>query len=78
MSLPGRSCLKAANPKVDFLPAKVAPKVDLGTLLDPKRDPKSPFLAQNQHKIEKKSFQEGFQKKARKFNEKLIQKLMPK
>ena len=50
------------NSKVDLLAEMVAPKVDFGPLGVP-RGPKSHFLVKSQHKITKKSIQEGFQKK---------------
>ena len=58
------------NSKVDILAEMVAPGVEFGALAAPRGAPKSHFLVKNQHKITKKSFQEGFQKK----HEKLIEK----
>ena len=51
------------NSKVDFLAEMVAPRVDFGPQLGRKGVPKSHLFAKNQHKIAKKSLQEGFQKK---------------
>ena len=39
----------------------VAPRVEFGALAVPRGAPKSHFLAENQHKIAKKSLQEGLQ-----------------
>ena len=47
-----------------------APRVEFGSQLGRPGGPKSHFLAKSQHKIVKKSFQEGFQKK----HEKIIKK----
>ena len=58
------------NSKVDILAEMVAPRVEFGALAVPRGAPKSHFLVKNQHKIAKKSLQEGFQKK----HEKLIEK----
>ncbi len=51
------------NSKVDFWAEMIAPRVDSGPQLRRPGGPKSHFLAKSRHKIEKKSFQEGFQKK---------------
>ena len=55
--------LKAGNWKVDFLAKMVAPRVDLGPQLAATGGPKSHFGPKSRHKIAKKSFREGVQKK---------------
>ena len=53
-----------------LLAEMTAPRVEFGPQLGRPGGPKSHFLAKSQHKIVKKSFQEGFQKK----HEKIINK----
>ena len=51
------------NSKGDFGAEMVAPRAHFGPQLGRKGVPKSHLFAKNQHKIAKKSLQEGFQKK---------------
>ena len=70
--LPNARCTSGLSVFRAFLAESVTQMGDFGTPLGRQGAPKSHFFAQNQHKIEKKSIQEGFQKKHEKSIEKSL------